>query len=415
MKDLTVKKKILFSLVLAFISILIVGVVFETTIRLIGEYDAHGGFIFGRRMIKPYQLPATDLQDKIDRYLANDSKSMLYDPVLGWSPAPQGVSEDGLFHYNSVGIRSAPTEYTLVPDFGVLRIALFGDSFTAGDEVLFENSWGHQLETLMREAGVKTEVINFGVNGYGMDQAFLRWKELGRRYSPHVVLFGLMMWDVQRNLNLFRRFVHFRTKGIFTKPRFLLESDSLRLINSPTVPPALVPQLIRNFGDWDLAEYEYFYNPDDYQEHLWLKSRLIATTMEAVERLTRRHEFFRVGTEPTELALKITSEFEEEVEASGADFLVVYLPAKRDGLRPQLKGRRLRYADFLQEVKNHHETIDPSRALLDEARKSSLDELFGGRVDPETKTRRGGHYSPLGNRVVARAVADYLLARTAGE
>jgi lysophospholipase L1-like esterase len=53
------------------------------------------------------------------------------------------------------------------------RIAVVGDSFTFGLEVRYEDTWPYQLE---RALGPEFRVLNLGVDGYGVDQAFLRYR-----------------------------------------------------------------------------------------------------------------------------------------------------------------------------------------------------------------------------------------------
>jgi hypothetical protein len=81
------------------------------------------------------------------------------------------MSKDGLYVSNSAGIRSN-REYNLIAPPGVTRIVAFGDSFTHGDEVPNQETW----EYLLEQSRDEVEVMNFGVQGYGADQAYLRYK-----------------------------------------------------------------------------------------------------------------------------------------------------------------------------------------------------------------------------------------------
>ena len=58
----------------------------------------------------------------------------------------------------------------------LLRLAVFGDSFTHCDEITYQNCWTSRLESLWPN----TEVLNFGVPGFGPDQAWLRYQRDGR-------------------------------------------------------------------------------------------------------------------------------------------------------------------------------------------------------------------------------------------
>src|SRR5262249_47022611 len=85
-------------------------------------------------------------------------------PVLGWRYA--AIYRKGLNRLNAAGLRS-DHEYQKTPPSGLLRIAAFGDSFVYGSEVDGKEAWPAVLEQNRR-----IEVLNYGVPGYGTDQAY---------------------------------------------------------------------------------------------------------------------------------------------------------------------------------------------------------------------------------------------------
>ena len=107
-----------------------------------------------------------------------------FHPTLGWRTKANLVSRHNVI--NSWGLRS-PREYSEVPPDGTLRVAAHGDSFVYGSEVLGDECWSSIIE---RE-NADIEVLNYGVPGYGTDQAYLRYVEEGRRGQPQVVVLGI--------------------------------------------------------------------------------------------------------------------------------------------------------------------------------------------------------------------------------
>ena len=403
--EFTLKKKISFFVIGALLSMAVAATLGEIGVRIVGTTDPHGNFLVQGRRVKPYQLPTGGLQEKVDSYISNGpSADVVYDPDLGWSLIPNTESADGLAHHVTAGIRSASTDYALDPQQGTLRIALFGDSFTWGAEVPDDGTWAYFLESGLNEAGLDAEVLNFGVSGYGMDQAFLRWKLNGAEFSPDIVIFGFQAENGKRNLNLYRPFYAPAAYSIFSKPRFVIEPDRLRLVNSPTVPPDALPDFVENFGAWENAEYEYFYDPDDFEDRIWLKSRLISTLLELSSKLYSRSveakEFYSVDGESGRLTLRIVQEFAKDVEARGADFYVLHLP-KKEELQAHSSGDRLIYSELMDAVREDHVVIDPLDELLEEAKRSSVDALYMPR----------GHFSISGNEVVGATIAKFLLAQ----
>ena len=334
----------------------------------------------------------------------------MYDPLLGWAPRPHGTSKDGFIFYNSQGIRSLPLEYSFRRQKGTVRIALFGDSLTQGAYVPFENTWGYYLENQLKARGINAEVLNFGVGGYGIDQAYLRWKYLGYKFSPDIVILGYFEDDVKRNVNLMRALKFSKTDIPFLKPRFILDGGQVRLINSPTPSPEKVLQIMEHIGEWDLAKYEYFYNPKDYRHSIWLRSKFMAFALESLSRTGSHSRESRWNPyyyhpdpqrEPIQLALMIISRFRSDVEANGGRFLVVDLPNQKV-LAARLRGRMsVSPEQWKVEIP---EAIPTQPQMLEEAKMSSLDSLFVG-----GDLRR--HYSSKANKVVANEITKFLLGQ----
>lgn len=113
-------------------------------------------------------------------------------PIFGWEHIPNvsGVGKLGTkIGINSYGFRG--TEHQLKKDENVYRIMAVGDSFTFGMAVNLEDTFSKQLETLLNNGGIKSEVINCGVIGYVMWQNFevLRHKVLP--FKPDLVILAV--------------------------------------------------------------------------------------------------------------------------------------------------------------------------------------------------------------------------------
>jgi len=116
----------------------------------------------------------------------------IYDTNLGWRMKPLFQSE-GVRH-NSKGFRGGH-EYTEQPEG--IRIFTIGDSFTYG--------WGTYDEytfTSLLDVNTVAEVINAGVNGYGIDQAYLMWELEGKKLNPSIVILGYFVGDFNRNISI---------------------------------------------------------------------------------------------------------------------------------------------------------------------------------------------------------------------
>jgi hypothetical protein len=357
------------NLLLTIGSALVCLVILEVAIRIVSRRDEDGNRWVGWTRLKPYYLPVSRVTRLVEAYTTAQSRAMIYDHDLGWSPQPGRNSN------NAQGFYSTRPDPDPAQPTDRLRIALFGASYTAGS---FETGWWRTLERSLNDAGVKAEVLNFGVGGYGMDQAFLRWRKHGAAYHPQIVIFGFNGQNCGDNLNLMRMLHEPLTGVLFMKPRFLLDGDLLKLINTPTPTPEELAGIIARFSKWPLAQHEYYYSATDFQNNLWRHSWLLAFTEAQIEKIRKRAaraSFYREDGEAARLTLKIIGQFRQEVEAAGSRFYVVHLPSERE-LRALQESRSYPFAGLFTQLNRVATVINPDHAMLDAARGQDLASFF---------------------------------------
>jgi hypothetical protein len=376
-------------IVVAATSLLCFGAI-EALVRLGSHCDPDGNCQFRTARLKPYHVAVKKAEAVVAKYEASKDSVLLYDPELGWTQRP------GVHDHNAAGFISSAPDVARDRPADRLRIAVFGGSYTEGT---FDKGWWRVLEQTLNMAGVPAEVLNFGVAGYGMDQAYLRWKRDGVPWHPHLVIFGFAAGNCSDNLNLVRMVKDPDTGVPFTKPRFLLENGALKLINSPTPSPDKIPALMRDLPSWPLVKYDAFYVPDDFRMTLWRHSRFLAYT-EAKIALTRERrgltDFYKLGAEPADLALAITSRFAHEVKESGSIFCIAHLPHHREleDLRSQGK---FQFQPMLDAVDKIAPTVHTEKALL---------AACGSR--PAEQFYVEGHYGEQLQAVVGREIAEFV-------
>jgi len=381
----------------------------EISIRFIGHYDIDGNFSILNHRLKPYHLPVKQVDKFLKAYLTHPDSLLMYDSQLGWSPRPGAFSQGGLYCYNSAGLRAASSGDTVteVHPEGVIRIALFGDSFTHASDVYFKDTWGSQLEVALRQEGRRVEVLNFGVGGYGIDQAFLRYKIYGYKFKPDIVIFGFQPENVGRQVNLVRPIYSLSEVMPFTKPRFVFKGEKLALMNSPTVKAADIEDLLKNFRHWQLAPYEYWYNQKDYWQRIWFESKLFSLGVFLAERIKhpnryieKEKEIFAVDSEAARLTVKIIEEFRDEVKRNGGQFYIVHLP---DRLKWVLNDSDPPYEELLNKLSEISEIISPEDKIRYYVRKNKC----------SRKDLLPYHYSPLANAIIADTVKEFLIKKSA--
>lgn len=283
-----------------------------------------------------------------------------YDARLGWRPRPDFRSAE--VRTNSLGMRGT-REYALEREPGRARVVLVGDSFTWGEEVGDDETFGRLLERLLHP----TEVVNLAVRGFGTDQQLLRLRDPGLAFRPDVVVLGLFEENVHRNVLRFRD---------FAKPRFVLRGGELELVQVPVPEPDAV-----RAGEPDLPASR-------------LAALLAARGRDLVEKTIFRTPLSQ--REEVRVTLAILAAAKREAESVGARFVLVFIPwSDFDGAKPLddvlaawAAGHGVEYLDLVERF----------RALPPEER----DALYFP----------GGHWTPFGHAVVASELAELL--RTPG-
>jgi hypothetical protein len=336
-------------------------------------------------------LPFPYNEDRVKR-IANGDVTLGFDHDLGWIPTPDRVrrDDDVVYRHNHEGLR-ADREYALDPPTGLQRIAAFGDSFTYCAEVSRDDCWVTRLE----RSWPQTEIMNFGVTGYGPDQAWLRYQRDGLPYRPCAVLIGYFSEDIDRVVNRFRPFIDPADSVLLSKPRFLLQGDGLELLPNPTTDPLQ----LRDPHDVEetLGDHDAWYYPDTFVDGPLDELQLVRVARTAGYRMSRAaivrsddgYPFYDQQGEAYQITGRILIAFAEQVRANGAAPIVVVFPGLRD-LRVVENGPPPYRALLAWLERAGVPTVDLTGPLADAADQRGIARLFGD-----------GHYSPAGNQIVS--------------
>jgi hypothetical protein len=326
---------------------------------------------------------------------ATQGTYLVFDDQLGWTLGPNRVSEDQLYISSADGIRSPLRGFSYADQPASCRIAILGDSFAFGEEVRFEDTWGYQLELAL---GRRCQVLNFAVPGYGLDQMYLRYMRDVRAWKPDVVLFTFINNDVLRSASVYGFLLFPGGTMPFPKPRYLLTGNQPAIVNNPLPRPhdlfskASIQELPfvtydrkYNETEWDRPSWRFLY-------HSYL-FRLLITWFPLWDALGK-HES---GAAMVSLNQQILRSFLRESSLAQSIPLLIYLPFTWDyerqsddepiGLRV-LRGGGLPYVDL----------------------RPCLQQPVARYFMPPG---RGEHYSPEGNRQIARCVHDVILPHLA--
>ena len=310
-----------------------------------------------------------------------------YDDLMGWTVGPHKRSPTGRYWpapywSSSEGIRAPHEGVTFAQLGGKTRIAMVGDSFVFGEEVTYEDTWGDRLEKAL---GSEFQVLNFGVNAHGVDQAYLRYEKDARQWHPKIVIIGFIHRALENTMSVYS-FLNFPGWDMpFSKPRFILRDGALTRMNVPPLTPDAIFSRPSIF-ELPFLEYDRGYWQSDWQERLIHRSYLARLFVSRFRPWSAETPDVSDETLVTVNAA-IFKAFVRTAEQAGTIPLVVYFPTKLELENPSaplpIGKRALQQAGIAY--------TDPTSCLRE--------------VNPADRFMPSGrHYSPQGNAAVANCL-----------
>jgi hypothetical protein len=363
----------------------------EIGVRVISTSNPSTGMqLIGRVALLPYRPDAGSARASWDR--AETSTYVVPDKDLGWAIKANGAAGEGdLYTATSHGFRG-PKGWATTSSIakGKLRISVYGDSFTHGDNVPLEDTWPDQLQHLRTDL----EVLNFGVPGYGTDQAFLRFRRDGRKFDAQFHILGIMPEDIFRNLSVIRFYLTPTGNIGSSKPRFVLASGKLETVNSPVLSRDAFLDTVLQKDVSSVIKHDYWYRDEEqrYPFYYHLQTvRAVLSLYNTYQRRAIRNQFY---TDPEGEALRVTAAiaeaFKNEVEDLGSRPYVIILP-----MRDLLDAHGSGAFPLVEMLKARSiAVLDAGPAFAAKAREVGADALY----------LPDGHLTALGNRLIAEEI-----------
>ena len=332
----------------------------------------------------------------LERFLRDPGGAqMVPDPDLGWLRRNSEI--------NGAGMRD-DREYTPETPAGVLRISAFGDSFTYGSDVPLGENWTKRISAMQPSI----EILNYGLGAYGLDQAYLRYLREGTRYRPDIVFIGYMTENFARTVNVYRGFYTTSYRDFFfSKPRFKLDHDSLVLIPNPLRTMEDYRRLLENQEEvlGELGRNDFYFagqyraGPFDFSPTVRLGKIAVALIRKRSHTpILTRDERYEPRSEAYRLTVAIFDEFYRKVLEDGALPVIIVLPDINDQRRSR-DGLPRRYEVLLENFRaKGYRYVDALEAFVPVESQHTVDDLVV----------TWGHFSKLGNDIVARHVLSEL-------
>jgi hypothetical protein len=320
-------------------------------------------------------------------------------PRLGW-PSPQALTKA----QENLARQQAALRPDSAPGQPPASLSAYGDSFTAGFGVEPEETWSEVLG-----ARLGTHIANYGVPGFGSDQAYLRF-QANHQDPAKIVFFGFLSENIQRNVNQLRNFLipNFQCQ---TKPRFWLDDrGQLQLEPLPSLTAA-------NYQDFcqrpeDFLKHDYFApgGPSGAQRlsfpYTWSILRAYKFFYDRWVLGYKSYLQFYAPDHPSRalpVTVAILKQWHAEAQQKGQHPIVVIFPTNEDLRMFQQQGKFV-YEPLLAELaKNHIEYIDLGTDMVNRLGKRHYMDIFSG--------EKYYHFNKYGNSIVADIIYDYFISK----
>lgn len=294
----------------------------------------------------------------------------------------------------------------------------YGDSYTAGYGQPDEETWQTHLS-----AYLGANVVNYGVTGYGTDQALLKLKKFYPQHPTPVVLLGHQTDGIKRIVNVYRHALLVQQNrecflndgsSFFapTKPRFILKDGQLLLLPNPVRSEEDLLRLVFEPGyAAQFSRFDYFkegYQPSNFCPEVkvpYVFSVLRAVLLKAAPGKPRRDYASVLMQDPEsyQLLTAVFDEFAAYGKRVGFRGFVLLFGDKKDleyyiqqGVHGRigplvsfLKGRGYAYIDTIEILATHNKGMSE-------------------REDLSLYYDTTNHHSAYAHRIIAAAMAEYL-------
>lgn len=366
----------------------------KTRSKFLSSLLVRGGFVLASMAVTLLLCEAA-LRLFYPKYRYAAESSYTADDTRIWSRNPgsryqRAHPDTGRLHWvihNNLGLRQH-RDFEVAALEEAMNVGVFGDSFVENLRLPAPYSLSEPLDYLLNRREQPANVLNFGVDGYGTDQAYLAYKEFPQRHRLGHVFYFFCANDV---------------RNVYENRLFRLDENGA-LVRFPAKKPALWVRVLGKFHLTYLvieAIERTVYRTQDANKRIDLAAFLEHAknyhTPEA-DRIERSFQLNQASEELTaslKIIQKVLAQWRDEVEAQGGRFRVVLLP----------RGPEAQAATSFREaglsVVNLHEAFN--------------DDLAAERAGRSTQLSNDPHWNELGNMLAAWQLYDVIAADRGGE
>ncbi len=313
------------------------------------------------------------------------------DKLLGWDTFD---GKDNLDKYAARVDRSSFTNSKPCID-------VYGDSFTYGHENEVY-SWPSQLSEL-----IECRVRNFGVGGYGSDQAQIKF--LSKKDHSNVVFLNHFSENIIRNINQFRNFIYPNKSFVF-KPRYIINNDQLKLVPLPDIQKKNINDFLSYPKKYLKEEYFLPNNESGIQtlkfpfilnilksfNHWHIKKKIFFNPSRLVDFYSPNHK-----SQALQITYKIMHSFYLEAKRLGLKPVLTVFPTCRD-LEYFQKYNKYPYENLIALLQQENLRYIDFGPIIMEHSKNNFKKLYD---------RCGGHFNVKGETLVSNVIKEFIVEK----
>ncbi len=379
-------------------------------------------FIFQWLIIKEIDLSFKFSKEKIEKFKKNS-----FEPNLGWETRPNIIKTDYVksfgeksskkfkkvkYSHNKRGARLNPY-YENYKE----KIISFGDSFVYNRHVNDGETWQHYLSKL-----TKSNVSNFGVGNFGLDQSILRMKKIIKNEKDKIIIMGFVPETIVRIHSVWRHFYEYGNIFAF-KPRYKLKNNRLKIVHNPIKNFSNIKKIYKKIDylkqedHWyrkkfksDLIQFPYILSifknfPRNILIIFYLSLYKIFSSVFFYNKaweITLKNNFNYViesykDKSMVDLLAQEIKFFSKKVLENNCKPLVIIFPYLND-MRYIINTDKVFYKNLLKEISRFTDYIDLSEEMRN---KKNMSKLF-------VNSFYGGHLSKKGNKMTANIIHSFL-------
>ena len=353
-------------------------------------------------------------EKKLNKFYVNT-----FDKYCGWDRKPKSSGYETLkdnqknkFIINSGGYRGAIKSSNA-------KISVFGDSFAFCRYVKDSQTWESFLEKK-----IKSQVFNYGVGNFGIDQSYFKYKKFEKKINSKIIIVNVVPETITRVISGWRHFSEFGNIYSF-KPYFELKEKKIVFKKNPIQKNykikkinAVIKLLMKKDFMFNYRFKEnvfenffiitFFKNLKKYSKIFLSLSLFKILKIFSIKssdyfynkslgaiinsNIKESHKLYNNNYCST-LLKKIIRKFQIDVEKKGKIFILVISPQIYD---IKERSTAMFYKSFFNQLKKNINVLDLSEKMPDNFEDFYFDDKYGG------------HLNIKGNLYISKEISKYL-------